>query len=45
MDEWKQLLQDIIDKKPDSLQAQLAKSALETYELEQKASEYAPNPG
>ncbi|XXJ19258.1 tetratricopeptide repeat protein [Desulfovibrio caledoniensis] len=45
MDEWKQLLQDIIDKKPDSLQAQLAKSALETYELEQKANEYAPNPG
>ncbi|OIQ51349.1 Outer membrane protein assembly factor BamD [Pseudodesulfovibrio hydrargyri] len=45
MDEWKQLLQDIIDKKPDSLQAQLAKSALDTYELEQKASEYAPNPG
>ncbi|WP_286181936.1 tetratricopeptide repeat protein [Desulfovibrio sp. Huiquan2017] len=45
MDEWKQLLQDIIDKKPDSLQAQLAKSALETYDLEQKASQYAPNPG
>jgi TolA-binding protein len=45
MDEWKQLLQDIIDKKPDSLQAQLAKSALDTYELEQKASEYAPGPG
>jgi TolA-binding protein len=45
MDEWKQLLQDIIDKKPDSLQAQLAKSALDTYELEQKANEYAPNPG
>ncbi|MGE4423214.1 MAG: tetratricopeptide repeat protein [Pseudodesulfovibrio sp.] len=45
MEEWKQLLQDIIDKKPDSLQAQLAKSALDTYELEQKASQYAPNPG
>jgi tetratricopeptide (TPR) repeat protein len=45
MDEWKQLLQDIIEKKPDSLQAQLAKSALDTYDLEQKASQYAPNPG
>jgi TolA-binding protein len=44
MDEWKQLLQDIIDKKPDSLQAQLAKSALDTYDLEQKASQYAPGP-
>ncbi|BCS86794.1 hypothetical protein PSDVSF_00360 [Pseudodesulfovibrio sediminis] len=45
MEEWKQLLSDIIEKKPESLQAQLAKSALETYELEQQASEYAPNPG
>jgi outer membrane protein assembly factor BamD (BamD/ComL family) len=45
MGEWKQLLSDIIEKTPDSLQAQLAKSALETYELEQKALEYAPNPG
>jgi len=44
MDEWKQLLGDIIEKKPDTLQAQLAKSALETYELEQKASEYQPAP-
>jgi tetratricopeptide (TPR) repeat protein len=44
MDEWKQLLQDIIDKKPNSLQAQLAKSALDTYDLEQKARQYAPNP-
>lgn len=44
IDEWKQLLGDIIEKKPESLQAQLAKSALETYELEQKAQQYAPAP-
>lgn len=44
MDEWKQLLTDIIEKKPDSLQAQLAQSALETYDLEQKAEQYAPAP-
>lgn len=44
MDEWQQLLKDIIEKKPESLQAQLAKSALETYELEQQASEYQPGP-
>ncbi|WP_243547086.1 tetratricopeptide repeat protein [Pseudodesulfovibrio tunisiensis] len=42
IDEWKQLLQDIIDKKPQSLQAQLAKSALETYDLEQQTQQYAP---
>jgi len=44
MEEWKALLNDIIEKKPDSLQAQLAKSALETHDLEQKAQEYAPAP-
>jgi len=44
MDEWKQLLSDIIEKKPETLQAQLAKSALETYALEQKAQQYAPVP-
>ena len=44
MDEWKALLNDIIEKKPDSLQAQLAKSALETYNLEQQAQQYAPMP-
>ncbi|WP_231116976.1 tetratricopeptide repeat protein [Pseudodesulfovibrio alkaliphilus] len=44
MDEWKQLLSDIVEKKPESLQAQLAKSALDTYELEQKAQQYAPAP-
>jgi len=44
IDEWKQLLGDIVEKKPESLQAQLAKSALETYELEQKAQQYAPAP-
>ena len=44
MDEWQQLLKDIIEKKPESLQAQLAKSALDTYDLEQKASEYRPGP-
>ncbi|WP_419787586.1 tetratricopeptide repeat protein [Pseudodesulfovibrio sp.] len=42
MEEWKQLLTDIIEKKPDSLQATLAKSELETYDLEQKAQQYAP---
>lgn len=42
MDEWQQLLKDIIEKKPESLQAQLAKSALETYDLEQEASTYRP---
>jgi TolA-binding protein len=44
MDEWKQLLGDIIEKKPDSLQAKLAKSALDTYALEQQVQEYAPSP-
>lgn len=44
MDEWKALLQDIVDKKPDSLQADLARSELETYQLEQRAQEYAPSP-
>jgi len=45
IEEWKQLLQDIIEKKPDSLQAQLAKAALDTHSLERQASQYAPNPG
>ncbi|WP_285907915.1 tetratricopeptide repeat protein [Pseudodesulfovibrio pelocollis] len=44
IDEWKQLLGDIVEKKPESLQAQLAKSVLETYELEQQAQQYAPAP-
>jgi len=44
MDEWKKLLTDIIEKKPDSLQATLAKSELETYALEQQAQQYAPAP-
>lgn len=44
IDEWKQLLGDIIEKKPETLQAQLAKSALETYELEQQVQQYAPSP-
>jgi len=44
IDEWKQLLTDIIEKKPDSLQAQLAKSALDTYDLEQQVQQYAPGP-
>ena len=44
IDEWKQLLGDIIEKKPDTLQAQLAKSALDTYELEQQVQQYAPTP-
>ena len=44
MDEWKALLNDIIEKKPESLQAQLAKSALETYDLEQQVQQYAPMP-
>ncbi|MBG0790925.1 MAG: tetratricopeptide repeat protein [Desulfovibrionaceae bacterium] len=42
MGEWRQLLKDIIEKKPESLQAQLAKSALDTYALEQEASAYRP---
>ena len=42
IEEWKQLLSDIIEKKPDTLQAQLAKSALETYNLEQQTQKYAP---
>lgn len=44
MDEWKQLLQDIVDKKPDSLQAQLAKAALDTQALEEQAKQYSPGP-
>lgn len=44
MEEWKQLLGDIIEKKPETLQAKLAKSALETYALEQQAEQYAPGP-
>ncbi|WP_245628790.1 tetratricopeptide repeat protein [Salidesulfovibrio brasiliensis] len=44
MEEWKSLLQDIVDKKPQSLQADLARSELETYQLEQRAQEYAPSP-
>ncbi|WP_247648340.1 tetratricopeptide repeat protein [Pseudodesulfovibrio sp. zrk46] len=44
MDEWKQLLTDIIEKKPESLQAQLAKSALDTYDLEQQVQQYSPAP-
>lgn len=44
MEEWKQLLNDIIEKKPDTLQAKLAKSALDTYDLEQQAQQYAPGP-
>jgi len=44
MEEWKKLLGDIIEKKPETLQAQLAQSALDTYELEQQAQQYAPSP-
>ena len=44
IDEWKQLLGDIIEKKPETLQAKLAKSALDTYDLEQQAQQYAPGP-
>lgn len=43
-EEWRKLLQDIIDKRPDSLQASLAKAALEGAEIEQKAREYSPGP-
>lgn len=42
MDEWKSLLQDIVERKPGTLQADLARSELETWELEQRAQEYAP---
>lgn len=44
IEEWKQLLNDIIEKKPETLQAQLARSALDTYELEQQAQQYSPTP-
>lgn len=44
IEEWKQLLSDIIEKKPETLQARLAKSALDTYDLEQQVQEYAPAP-
>ena len=43
-DEWRKLLQDIIDKRPDSLQASLAKAALEDFEVERRAQEYNPAP-
>jgi len=44
IEEWKQLLTDIIEKKPETLQAQLAKSALDTYDLEQQIQQYNPAP-
>lgn len=44
IEEWKQLLTDIIEKKPETLQAQLAKSALDTFDLEQKVQQYSPGP-
>jgi len=44
IDEWKQLLEDIIEKKPETLQAQLAQSALDSYALEQQVQQYAPAP-
>jgi len=44
IEEWKQLLTDIIEKKPGTLQAQLAKSALDTFDLEQKVQQYSPGP-
>lgn len=42
--EWGALLQDIIKRKPDTLYARLATSAMETQALEQKIQEFAPGP-
>ncbi|WP_147821911.1 tetratricopeptide repeat protein [Salidesulfovibrio onnuriiensis] len=43
-EEWQKLLQDIIDKRPDSLQASLAKAALEDFKVERQARQYSPAP-
>ncbi|KAB1442465.1 tetratricopeptide repeat protein [Pseudodesulfovibrio senegalensis] len=44
IEEWKKLLQDIIDKRPDSLQSSLAQAALDNYAVENQAREYSPAP-
>ena len=42
--QWKQMMEEIRDKKPDSLYGRMAASALDTYALETKVQEYAPGP-
>ncbi len=42
--QWREIMNDIKDKKPDSLYGRLAASAVETYNIEQRAMEYAPVP-
>jgi len=44
IEEWKKLLQDIIDRRPDSLQSSLAQAALDDYAVENQAREYSPAP-
>ncbi len=42
--QWRKMMEEIRDKKPDSLYGRMAASALDTYALETKAQEYAPGP-
>ena len=39
-DQWKRLMQEIAEKKPETLYGKMASSALETFALEQKAGQY-----
>jgi tetratricopeptide (TPR) repeat protein len=39
---WREVMDDIVEKKPGTLYARLAKSAVETWELEQRADEFGP---
>lgn len=41
---WLEILRDIVAKKPETLYGRLALSAVQTYELEQKAQQFAPAP-
>jgi len=43
-EQWRKMMEEIRDKKADSLYGRMAASALETYALERKAQEYAPGP-
>lgn len=40
--EWKKLMDEIQQKKPDTIYARLAASAVETYDLEQQADQFSP---
>lgn len=42
--QWRDIMNDIKDKKPGTLYGRLAASAVETYNIEQRAMEYAPVP-